>query len=194
MASTDPALDYYEVLQISPNADPEMVHRVYRLLAQRYHPDNAETGSPVRFRQLLEAYEVIGNPEQRARYDVQHAQRRKDRWQFVSAGGRLKNDFELEQRARLTVLEVLYTQRRCEPARVGLNPVDLEQLLGHSREHLEFTVWYLVSKKYVTRSDNSLLAITVEGAEYFEQNHLSNSQRLLPPSNGNDVSSEGDDR
>ena len=44
-----PADDYYETLQISPNADPDTVHRVYRLLAQRFHPDNKETGSDVRF-------------------------------------------------------------------------------------------------------------------------------------------------
>ena len=30
--------DYYELLQISQNAEPETIHRVYRLLAQRYHP------------------------------------------------------------------------------------------------------------------------------------------------------------
>jgi curved DNA-binding protein CbpA len=38
MASETP--DYYEILQISPTAEPETVHRVYRLLAQRCHPDN----------------------------------------------------------------------------------------------------------------------------------------------------------
>ena len=37
-------LDYYEIMQLSPNADTETVHRVYRLLAQRYHPDNTDTG------------------------------------------------------------------------------------------------------------------------------------------------------
>ena len=36
--------DYYELLQISPNAEPETIHRVYRLLAQRFHPDNGQTG------------------------------------------------------------------------------------------------------------------------------------------------------
>ena len=36
--------DYYEVLRIIPKADPDMIHRVYRLLAQRYHPDNTATG------------------------------------------------------------------------------------------------------------------------------------------------------
>jgi hypothetical protein len=34
-ASTEAVPDYYELLQISPNADPDMIHRVYRLLAQR---------------------------------------------------------------------------------------------------------------------------------------------------------------
>jgi curved DNA-binding protein CbpA len=35
--------DYYENLQISPNADMEMIERVFRLLAKRYHPDNTQT-------------------------------------------------------------------------------------------------------------------------------------------------------
>jgi len=179
VTSTDPAADHYEVLQISPSAEPEMVHRVYRLLAQRYHPDNSDTGNSVRFQQILNAYRVISDPEQRARYDVQHAQRRRDRWRIVSTGVNAANDFELEQRTRLTALEVLYTQRRNEPGQAGLTPADLEELLGHSREHLEFTIWYLVSKKYVTRSDNSVLAITAEGVEFLEQNHPGTQQRLL---------------
>ncbi len=36
--------DYYEVLELSPAAETETIHRVYRLLAARYHPDNAQTG------------------------------------------------------------------------------------------------------------------------------------------------------
>ena len=41
-----PPLDYYDVLQVSPSAEPDTIHRVYRLLAQRFHPDNKETGNP----------------------------------------------------------------------------------------------------------------------------------------------------
>jgi curved DNA-binding protein CbpA len=37
--------DCYENLQISPNADMEMIERVFRLLAKRYHPDNKQTGN-----------------------------------------------------------------------------------------------------------------------------------------------------
>src|SRR3954469_9374983 len=90
---SDKAVDYYEVLQISPNAEPDTVHRVYRLLAQRLHPDNHETGNASLFRQVTEAYQVVSDPEQRVRYDVIHAQQRQERWRLVSSNDRAENDF-----------------------------------------------------------------------------------------------------
>jgi hypothetical protein len=47
--------------------------------------------------------------------------------------------------------------------------MDLEALTGRAREHLEFTIWYLSQKKFVTRSDGSVLVITVDGVEYLEK-------------------------
>ena len=44
--------DYYELLQVSDVAEPETINRVYRMLAQRYHPDNRETGNESRFRAI----------------------------------------------------------------------------------------------------------------------------------------------
>jgi hypothetical protein len=63
-------LDCYEVLQLSPNADGETISRVYRLLAARYHPDNRETGDSEKFLRLSQAYQILSDPEKRARYDV----------------------------------------------------------------------------------------------------------------------------
>jgi curved DNA-binding protein CbpA len=179
--ATDQTSDYYEILQISANAEPETIHRVYRLLAQRFHPDNAETGNAGRFRQLSEAYQVISNPEQRAQYDVFHARQRQERWRLVSTGTQTENDFGAEELVRLTVLEVLYTRRRLEPDRVGLSPLDLEELTGQAREHLEFTIWYLIQRKYLTRSDNSLLMITADGVDHLERNYQESQRRRLKP-------------
>jgi curved DNA-binding protein CbpA len=175
--ATDTTPDYYEILQVSPSAEPETVHRVYRLLAQRLHPDNADTGNEARFRLLHEAYQTISDPERRARYDVVHARRQQDRWRLVSAGSDAENDFEAEQLIRLTVLEVLYTRRRVEPESPGVTPLDLERLTGQAREHLEFTLWFLSQKRYVTRSDSSLLVITADGAEYLETNYRETLKR-----------------
>jgi len=181
---TTEVTDYYEILQISSNAEPETVHRVYRLLAQRSHPDNAQTGNEAQFRLLNEAYQVLSDPERRAKYDIVHAQQRQERWRLVSTSTKAENDFDAEHIVRLTVLEVLYTRRRIERESPALSPLDLERLTGTAREHLEFTFWYLVQKKFVVRTDNSLLAITAEGVEYLEQNYREDLQRRrLNPGN-----------
>lgn len=173
------AQDYYEVLQVSDSAELETIHRVYRLLAQRFHPDNSETGNPARFRMISEAYTVLSNPEERARYDILHQQQKQDRWRLVSTGGDADNDFEMEQRVRLTVLEVLYTKRRMEPREPAVYTLELETMIGRPREHLEFTVWFLGQKKFVTRDDNSRLVITADGVEYLEANYRTNTRLRL---------------
>lgn len=171
--------DHYETLQISPNADADTVQRVFRLLAQRYHPDNQATGNEGRFRDVHDAYLVLSDPEQRARYDVAYASVREDRWRIVRAGAPAENDFDAEQRNRRTVLEILYTRRRMEPSRPGVSPLDLAQMTGLPHEHLEFTAWYLVQKKCVARDDQSNLIITAEGVDYLEEHPASRAQRRL---------------
>ena len=54
---------------------------------------------------------------------------------------------------------------------------DLEALIGRPREQLEFTIWYLGQKKWVTKDDNSRLQITADGVEHLEQNYRANLQR-----------------
>ncbi len=63
-------IDYYEFLQISPNADAETIHRVYRFLAARLHPDNPTTGDPEMFRLLKSAFDVLSDPARRSEYDA----------------------------------------------------------------------------------------------------------------------------
>jgi curved DNA-binding protein len=169
--------DYYDVLQISTNAEPETINRVYRLLAQRYHPDNQQSGNEGRFRMLTEAYSVLSDPEKRARYDVIHQKNQQDRWRLVASGAQSENDFEMEQIVRLSVLEALYTQRRLEPTTPGIPFRDFEKLTSRPREHLEFTIWFLIKKKFVEYDDKSCLSLTVEGAEYLEQGYRSTLQQ-----------------
>jgi len=168
--SEDGTVDYYEVLQISPNADPDTVHRVYRLLAQRFHPDNQSTGDSERFRMLTEAYQILGHPERRAQYDVHRPQIHQERSQLISEAVRAVNDVEAEQLLRLTVLELLYARRRTDPRAPGIFYGDLEGLVGCPREHIEFALWYLAQRKYIDRSDGSQIAITADGVDYLESN------------------------
>lgn len=169
-------VDYYEVLQVSDTAEPETINRVYRIFAQRYHPDNQETGNEARFREITEAYQILSNPEKRAQYDATSQTRRKERWRLVTEGATSENNFELEQAVRLTVLEVLYTKRRVDPATPGVYLRELERMIGRPREHLEFTLWYLNQKKLIN-TDDSRMFLTADGAEYLEEAYRSNIQR-----------------
>jgi curved DNA-binding protein CbpA len=177
MSETQP-VDHYETLQISPNADADTIQRVFRLLAQRFHPDNKESGNADRFRALHEAYSVLSVPEKRAQYDIHHQALRQERWRFT-ATAKGDDDVEVEQQMRYTILEILYARRRAEPGNPSFSPYELSQLTGQPREHLEFTVWYLSQKKYVTRDDQSRLTITADGVDFVEQNHGGNAKRRL---------------
>ena len=62
--------DYYEVLGVPRDADPDAIRRAYRKLARKYHPDlNADPEAEERFKELGEAYEVLSDVDKRARYD-----------------------------------------------------------------------------------------------------------------------------
>jgi curved DNA-binding protein CbpA len=162
-------VDHYETMQISANAEPETIHRVYRLLAQRFHPDNKQTGNATRFRALNEAYEVLSDPERRAQYDAVHQHFWRERWKLIeSSSGEV--DVHTEQIARLTLLELLYTRRRTEPQKPGMSMLDIEAVVGRPREHLEFSIWYLAQKRFVQRGDDSSLTITADGVEFLEGN------------------------
>jgi len=178
MAEEQPT-DHYETLQISPNADADTIQRVFRLLAQRFHPDNKDTGNADRFRALHDAYSVLSVPEKRAQYDVHHQALRQERWRFVASSAGADNDLEIEQQLRCTILEILYSRRRAEPGNPAFSPYELSQMTGRPREHMEFTVWYLIQRKLVTRDDQSGLTITVDGVDFIEQNHNANVKRRL---------------
>jgi len=63
--------DYYEVLGVEKDISPEELKKAFRRAALKYHPDRNPDNkeAEVRFKEVAEAYEVLSNPEQRARYD-----------------------------------------------------------------------------------------------------------------------------
>jgi curved DNA-binding protein len=62
--------DYYKTLGVEKKATKEEIQRAYRKLARKYHPDiNKESSAEEKFKQINEAYEVLGDPEKRAKYD-----------------------------------------------------------------------------------------------------------------------------
>ncbi len=180
----DGDIDYYEVLQLSQCADPDTIFRVFRLLAQRYHPDNRETGDEATFRRILGAYEVLKDPERKAAYDAQRLVRRRRRWRIFDQHHEV-HGVNAERRQRQGLLELLYAQRLNEPDHPYLSIHELEDLLAVPRDHLQVTLWYLREKDFVTRSDNGRYSITAAGFDEAEVNGPRSSEKLkrLPAPN-----------
>ncbi|MBO9598939.1 MAG: DnaJ domain-containing protein, partial [Cohnella sp.] len=62
--------DYYEVLGVEKNAGGEDIKKAYRNLARKYHPDvNKAPDAETKFKEVKEAYDVLSDDQQRARYD-----------------------------------------------------------------------------------------------------------------------------
>lgn len=62
--------DYYKALGVEKKSTQEEIQRAYRKLARKYHPDINKAGdAEEKFKQINEAYEVLGDPEKRAKYD-----------------------------------------------------------------------------------------------------------------------------
>jgi DnaJ-domain-containing protein 1 len=161
-------LDYYEIMQLSPNADSETIHRVYRLLAQRYHPDNADTGNSELFVQLTEAFQTLSDPERRAAYDARHSSEKQLRWKIFDQEA-VATGPEVEKRKRQGILALLYATTVKDPERASMTVHTFEELLGCPREHLEAALWYLKGKGYVQRTDAGRYTLTVHGFEEAEE-------------------------
>jgi curved DNA-binding protein CbpA len=156
--------DHYETLEISPNANSGTIERLFRYLAQRYHPDNQDTGDRSRFDAIMEAYNTLREPGKRARYDVEHKKRSSVRWKLLeeaSDSEGVERDVDIQNR----LLSILYVRRRQNFAEPGLGTFTLERLLGCPSEHLEFHIWYLKEKGWIRATENGMLAITVEGVD-----------------------------
>jgi len=177
-------VDYYEDLQVSPNADLETIERVYRLLAKRYHPDNSVTGNSDKFRIITSAYRVISDAEKRAAFDAKYENSQNQTLktfskEFSSEG------FENDQQIRDAILSILYIDRRQNPSDSGVGSWRLEKLLEWPEKILEFHIWFLKEKGWIQRVDTGGYAITASGVEIVEENgSILGKYRLLTDQRG----------
>lgn len=118
-----PAQDHYKTLQVTHDAEPEVIGAAYKLLAFKYHPDrNPGSACDGRMQELNDAYETLRDPQRRHQYDAQRspAQAIPDVSQYVHSmldqslspnevvKNLITNGFDLETSARIvgTIVEL----------------------------------------------------------------------------------------
>jgi curved DNA-binding protein len=165
--SLQPAVNYYDLLQINPRAEIETIDRVYRILASRYHPDNQQTGDAERFRMLTDAYQLLKDPVKRKEYDRQFEVNPAGPLP-IFLGKEFTEGIDSEAKIRIGVLCLLYSKRRANPDYAALSLLDMENIMAFPRERLLFALWYLRAKRYVLQDDRSSFIIAAEGVDYLE--------------------------
>ena len=175
-------IDYYDLMQISPNADLDTIQHVFRHLAKKWHPDYRK-GDPEQFQLLVEAHKTLTNTERRAAYDVRYQRFWENKWNLAaeaSDGQSIVDDSEV----RKSLLSLYYVQRRSKMNDPGLGEMEVARLIRVPVHLIEFHIWYLKEKGWIQRLENGQFALTARGVDEVEKSRLRlNSDRLLAANN-----------
>lgn len=71
-------MDLYKILEVLPSASQDEIRKSYRKLARKYHPDSNpnDKNASDRFKEIAEAYAILGDEGKRAEYDAQKAEKK----------------------------------------------------------------------------------------------------------------------
>ncbi len=179
-------VDFYELLEVSPNATQTTIERVFRYLAKQHHPDVAKDGDNNLFRKLINAFEVLRDPQQRAAYDVAYDQAKAQQADLaknaVAAG-----DDSVE---RYKLLSLLYAKRRQNMKQPGIGLATLENMVNYPQEVVQFHLWYFTQKQWIAREQSGQYSITAEGVDYIDSvNRPAAAEQLLLEHQSNRIES-----
>jgi hypothetical protein len=177
-ADTDDEADLYQVLQVSRTADVDTIRRVFHVLAQRYHPDNCDTGNQEKFRRVVEAHAVLSDPVKRAAHDVFLASEDKIRFKLFDTLQDTQG-VQAEVRKRVGILRLLYAKRLTDTRQATMRGRDFAELLACPLEHLEFALWMLREQRLIQRSDSNQFEITWQGVQAFEAEQSDFAKKAL---------------
>ena len=176
-------VDYYAILQVSPDCDAKTLESAYHALAKAYHPDHTGTDEHTKFNEVTMAYRLLRNPEQRAEYDALHAGHNHKEWYEVRSGA----DIGIDEKAAVSdaddhakILMYLYKARRENAQNAGVVGFYLQELVQCSDEHFDFHKWYLKEKGFISITEHGTLAITILGVDHvINMSRTTEKEKLL---------------
>ena len=182
-------VDYYEVLESSPNADPSTIDHLFICLAKRYHPEVPQSGDKQKFDKIAEAYEALRIPTSREQYDAKYASEKgNNSHSVVGSSDRAKHEnasdaIEVDVADRHELLALFYKKRRENFEEPGLAVGGIEHLIDYPLSVLKFHLWYCSQKGWLNREESGQLAITAEGVDKMEAtvtlNALNSSKQII---------------
>lgn len=165
--------DYYELLELSPNANLETIERVFRYFATKWHPDAG--GDKQKFALLISAFETLKDPANRAAYDGLYQQRQQQAQNLVDNAR--KAGVDTVDRHKL--LCIFYAKRRQDSKKPALGISSVEYLMKCPAEILDFHLWYFREKGWIKREETGGFSITSEGVDRIESSEVKEANQML---------------
>ncbi|MEZ5361075.1 MAG: DnaJ domain-containing protein [Bryobacterales bacterium] len=206
--STEPFIDYYEFLMVSPTADRAMIEWAVRLMLTRYGNKNGEQSDPAKYELVKEAYRTLADPKRRELYDsLRKSQvappeedepiefepppasagavapvRTKDRKVSIESvvveQTATRADVELQLKLRQGVMSALYDIVVTRPRNPELGRAEIARSMGARIDEIELTIWFLREKDLLKTTNQGLYSITAKGVEWVENGGV---PHLAPP-------------
>jgi hypothetical protein len=158
-------VDYYEALQLSPNAEPLIIRRMYEVLDRYCHPERGEHPDSSKHAAVTEAFRVLSEPASKAAFDAQLRQRMDRRRIFEQTDP--ADTIQAEQVKRRAILRTLYISRMNDPDHPGLTSAEIAESLGNPPESIGFALWYVREHGWAVRTEGRY-AITAGGVDEIE--------------------------
>jgi curved DNA-binding protein len=177
---TKPFVDYYEFLECSPNASLATIERLFRHLAREYHTAASESGDASKLEEVMEIFQTLKDPQQRAEYDREYWQQRDKKQGQDQPDLAITNDTD----ERTMILSALYARRRNNMKTPGLSQGTIASLTGCDESVTEFHLWYFMQKGWIMREESGVVSITALGIDRIDEINLALKQngRFRAPS------------
>jgi curved DNA-binding protein CbpA len=161
--------DHYITLGVDPGADTETIQIAYLKLIEKYGPENGQTADPDKLEIINGAYETLSDPELRKEFDkIKGVSTDRGKPMFMGVG--FFDTLSQSVGLRGAILSILYDRRRTRPFTPALSMRHLEGMLETNIEALNFALWYLKQRGFISPDDKSSLQITANGMDFLEAN------------------------
>lgn len=167
-----PAKNYYEILELSANANQDTIERMFRYLATKHHPDSG--GDREKFSFLVKAFENLRDPVSRATYDAKLQQQDRENAGLAEHARQAGPDTA----DRHELLCLFYARRRQNENNPAIGMMTIEKMMKLPAEVLKFHIWYFREKGWIQREENGGLSITAEGVDRVEADERAMSNHL----------------